>query len=281
MKNLKNKVAVVTGAGSGIGRATAQLLGERGCRLAISDVNAGGLAETAERCRAAGVEVHTHEVDVSRRDEVYAWAELVARAMGGVNIVVNNAGVALSATVEDMSYEDFEWLMSINFWGVVYGTKAFLPHLRKAGEAHLVNMSSVFGLVGVPMQSAYNAAKFAVRGFTEALRHELELDGANIGVTTVHPGGIKTNIARSARFTPRPGTTPEKAARDFERMFTTSPERAAEDIVGAILNNRRRQLIGRDAVVIDLLQRFAPRTGEKMLLRNLMRAMRMPPAAKR
>ncbi len=258
MKSVQGKVAAITGAGSGIGRETAALLARSGCHVALSDVNEQGLAETAAICRGHGVEVRTARVDVAKRQEVHAWADSVAKDLGAVHLIINNAGVALGATIEDTSYEDFEWLMNINFWGVVHGTKAFLPHLKAAGDGHIVNISSVFGLIGVPTQAAYNAAKFAVKGFTEALRQELEIEGLPIGVTSVHPGGIKTNIARSARVTMRKGWVDEESNRDFEKAFSTSPEEAAQDILQAILKNRRRQLIGADAVLIDLVQRTLP-----------------------
>ena len=193
------------------------------------------------------------------RDAVYAWADRVVDDHGRVNLIVNNAGVALGATVESMSYEDFEWLMNINFWGVVYGSKAFLPHLKQSGEGHIVNLSSVFGLISVPSQSAYNAAKFAVRGFTDTLRMELEIEHANVSVTTVHPGGIKTNIARNARMDASVrdlAGDSEKAVRDFERAFITSPEKAAEQILTAIRRDRRRALIGPDAKAIDFVSRL-------------------------
>lgn len=266
MKTLKDKVAAITGAGSGIGRATAILMASKGCHLALSDVNETGLAETAEKARQYGVKVTIKKVDVASREQVYAWADDVVKDHGLVNIIFNNAGVALGATVEDMRYEDFEWLMNINFWGVVYGTKAFLPHIKTAGEGAIVNVSSVFGLIAVPSQSAYNAAKFAVKGFTEALREELEIEGANVGVTCVHPGGIKTNIARNARITDSGnGMVTEKSTREFEKAFMTPPEKAAEAVVGAIMKNKRRLLIGPDAVAIDILQRTLP-TGYQRLL---------------
>ncbi|HZI05369.1 MAG TPA: SDR family NAD(P)-dependent oxidoreductase, partial [Archangium sp.] len=229
-----------------------------GCDVALSDVNEQGLAETERVCRELGVQVRATKVDVARREQVHAWADSVAKELGAVHVVVNNAGVALGATIEDTSYEDFEWLMNINFWGVVHGTKAFLPHLKAAGDGHIVNISSVFGLIGVPTQGAYNAAKFAVKGFTEALRQELEIEGLPIGVTSVHPGGIKTNIARNARVTVRKGWVDEQSNSDFEKAFSTTPEQAAQDILQAILKNRRRQLIGADAVLIDLVQRALP-----------------------
>jgi short-subunit dehydrogenase len=266
MKTLKDKVAAITGAGSGIGRATAILMASKGCHLGLADVNEAGLAETAEKCRQYGVKVTTKRVDVASREQVYAWADEVVRDHGLVNIIFNNAGVALGATVEDMQYEDCEWLMNINFWGVVYGTKAFLPHIKTAGDGAVVNVSSVFGLIAVPTQSAYNAAKFAVKGFTEALREELDIEGSPIGVTCVHPGGIKTNIARNARVTETPGMVDVKSTRDFEKAFTTSPEDAAAAVVGAILKNKRRLLIGTDARVIDLVQRALPTAYQTLLV---------------
>ncbi|MCP3143422.1 SDR family NAD(P)-dependent oxidoreductase [Pyxidicoccus xibeiensis] len=266
MKSIKGKVAAITGAGSGIGRATAALFARNGCNLALSDVNEQGLFETAEQCRAHGVQVRTTRVDVAQREAVHSWADDVARELGAVHVVVNNAGVALGATIEDTRYEDFEWLMNINFWGVVHGTKAFLPHLKAAGEGHIVNVSSVFGLIGVPTQAAYNSAKFAVKGFTEALRQELEVESLPIGVTCVHPGGIKTNIAKSARLTHRKGWVDAASNADFEKSFATTPERAASDILSAILKNRRRLLIGGDAVVIDLMQRMLPSLYQRLMV---------------
>ena len=271
MKSVKGKNAAITGAGSGIGRATAELLAREGCHLALSDVNEQGLAETAQRCRAHGVQVRTARVDVADREAVHTWADDVARDLGAIHLIINNAGVALGATIEDTRYEDFEWLMNINFWGVVYGTKAFLPHLKAAGGGHIVNISSVFGLIGVPTQGAYNAAKFAVRGFTETLRQELEVEGLPIGVTCVHPGGIKTNIARAARMTARAGWVDAGGAAEIEKMFATSPERAAADILEAILKNRRRQLIGTDAIAIDVMQRLLPTLYQRLMVTQVRR----------
>jgi butyryl-CoA dehydrogenase len=194
---------------------------------------------------------------VAERAAVEAWADQVVEEHGRVHLVINNAGVALAATVESMSYEDFEWLMGINFWGVVYGTKAFLPHLKAADQGHIVNLSSVFGLVSIPSQSAYNAAKFAVRGFTDALRMELEIEGSSVSVTTVHPGGIKTNIARNARvddsITAMAGESDPDA---FDRMALTTPEKAAREILAAVEHDRRRVLVGPDGKVIDLISRL-------------------------
>jgi NAD(P)-dependent dehydrogenase (short-subunit alcohol dehydrogenase family) len=259
MKDLRGRVAAVTGAASGIGRALATELARRGAHLALADIEDGGLAETVSRCEGHGVKITSQHLDVADREAVYTWADRVVADHGAVNLVVNNAGVALGATVESMSYEDFEWLMNINFWGVVYGTKAFLPHLKASGEGHVVNLSSVFGLISVPSQSAYNAAKFAVRGFTDTLRMELEIEGAPVSVTTIHPGGIKTNIARNARMDPSVTEMtgdPEKARGDFERLFITSPEKAARQILAAVQRDRRRALIGPDAKLIDFVSRL-------------------------
>jgi NAD(P)-dependent dehydrogenase (short-subunit alcohol dehydrogenase family) len=259
MKSFDGRVAAVTGAGSGIGRAVAHELVRHGAHVALSDIDDAGLAETVSRCAAHGTKVTSDHVDVSDRAAVYAWADRVVSDHGRVNIIVNNAGVGLGATVESMSYEDFEWLMGINFWGVVYGTKAFLPHVKASGEGHVVNVSSIFGLVSVPSQAAYNAAKFAVRGFTDTLRMELEIQGAPVSVTTIHPGGIKTNIARNARMDPSVSLLapdPESARLAFERIFITSPEKAARQILTAVRRDRRRALIGPDAKLIDLVSRL-------------------------
>jgi NAD(P)-dependent dehydrogenase (short-subunit alcohol dehydrogenase family) len=237
----------------------AQELARQGAHVAVADIDDAGLSETVSRCSAYGTKITSDHVDVADRAAVYAWADRVVSDHGRVNIIVNNAGVGLGATVESMSYEDFEWLMDINFWGVVYGTKAFLPHLKASGEGHVVNVSSVFGLVSVPSQAAYNAAKFAVRGFTDTLRMELEIEGAPVSVTTIHPGGIKTDIAKNARMDPSVellATDPESARVAFERIFITSPEKAARQILTAVRRDRRRALIGPDAKVIDLVSRL-------------------------
>lgn len=260
MKDFRGRVAAITGAASGIGRALAVDLAREGCHLALSDIDEAGLAETVIRCEGRGVKVTSSIVDVADREAVEAWAEDVVEEHGTVNLVFNNAGVALGASIEAVSYEDFEWLMDIDFWGVVHGTKAFLPHLRRADAGHVVNLSSVFGLFAVPSQSAYNAAKFAVRGFTDALRMELEIEGANVSATTVHPGGIKTNIARSARIDPSVaavgGGDAGSATAEFEKLFMTSPEKASRQILTAVRRNRRRALIGPDAKALDLLSRL-------------------------
>ena len=255
MYALKDTVAVVTGAGSGIGRALAQLLAARGCRLALADVNEASLKETAG---ALSAEVITQQLDVADRAAVYAFAERVTKHYGTAHVVINNAGVAVSQTVNDMTWEDFEWLMGINFWGVAYGTKAFLPTLLAQNEGAIVNISSVFGIIGVPTQSAYNAAKFAVRGFTEALRHELK--DTKVRAISVHPGGIRTNIARASRFYKDPlgNSNRDDMAGRFEKLARTTPERAAAVIVRGIEKGSPRVLIGADAVLIDKIQRLMP-----------------------
>lgn len=258
MKQFQNRVAVITGAGSGIGRALALNLAEKGCKLALSDIRTASVEETAKLCERFNADVMVDTLDVADKNAMQAYPEKVVQKFGGVHIVINNAGVAVAATVEETSIEDYEWLMGINWWGVLYGTKFFLPHLQKADEAHIVNISSVFGIIGVPTQSAYNAAKFAVRGFTESLRQELE--GTHIGVSCVHPGGIKTNIAANARYKKGPdGNTDHAAAAEkFARIARVTPEEAAATIVRGIEKKSPRVLIGADAVAIDVLARSMP-----------------------
>jgi butyryl-CoA dehydrogenase len=274
MKEFNGRVAAITGAGSGIGRALANNLARRGTDLALADINEPGLAETVGQCEGHGVKVTSQRLDVADRAAVYSWADRVVEDHGKVNLIFNNAGVALGATIEAMSYEDFEWLMNINFWGVVHGTKAFLPHLKASGEGHIINVSSVFGLISVPSQSAYNAAKFAVRGFTDTLRMELDIEKSNVSCTTIHPGGIKTNIARDARMDPSVTELtgdPEKARKNFERMFITSPDKAARQILTAVERDRRRALIGPDAKVIDLISRLPGGMYQSVLTRGARR----------
>jgi NAD(P)-dependent dehydrogenase (short-subunit alcohol dehydrogenase family) len=259
VQRFEGKVAAVTGAASGIGRALAVELAGRGAHLSLADVDEPGLAETVGFCDGFGVKVTSAIVDVGDGAAVEAWADRTVEEHGRANLVANNAGVALVAGVEAMSVKDLEWLMAVDFWGVVYGTKAFLPHLRAAGEGHIVNVSSVFGLISVPSQSAYNAAKFAVRGFTDALRIELEIERCGVSCTTVHPGGIKTNIARNARVDEESAAIAggrERLVSRFERSSFTSPESAARQILKAVARNRRRVLIGPDARFIDLVSRL-------------------------
>ena len=262
MKDFTDRVAAITGAGSSIGRALSVELAGRGCHLSLCDIDEAGLATTAHLAERAGpVRVFRAAVDVADRPAVEGWARAVVAEHGSVNLIVNNAGVSLTASIDAMTIESFQWLMDINFWGVVYGTKAFLPHLKASGEGHVVNVSSVFGLLGIPTQSAYNAAKFAVRGFTEALRTELDLDDCGVSATSIHPGGIKTDIVRRGRIegeVPAAEIDREEAAREFERLARTTPERAAALIVRAIEKDKRRAMIGPDSHVFDLAARLPP-----------------------
>ena len=268
MRDFKERVAVITGAGSGIGRALAQALAREGAHLALSDVNDEGLTETAASL-ASGAKVTTELVDVADREAMEAHAAHVIEAHGRANLVVNNAGVTVGARVADLTPEDFRWIVGINFWGVVHGSQVFLPHLKASGEGHVVNISSVFGLISVPGQSSYNATKFAVRGFTESLRQELEIEGAPVSATCVHPGGIQTNIARDARMTfssDQPIQTPEEVDAEFRKMARHSPESAAETILRGVRRNKRRVLIGPEAYVIDWTQRLLPTTYQRILV---------------
>jgi len=267
VKSFENKVAAITGAGSGIGRALAIELGRRKCDIALSDVNEEGLRETVEQVKELGVRVTSQRVDVADREAVHAWADQVVDEHGKANLIFNNAGVALASTVEGMSYGDFEWLMGVNFWGVVHGTKAFLPHLKASADGHIINISSVFGLVGIPSQSAYNSAKFAVRGFTESLRQELDMMSCGVSASSVHPGGIKTGIARSSRI--------DRSVRDlgiddvdsrqrFEKTFITGADKAARVILEGVQRNQRRILVGPDARVFDWVVRLLPSTYQRI-----------------
>jgi NAD(P)-dependent dehydrogenase (short-subunit alcohol dehydrogenase family) len=249
-------VAAITGAASGIGRALALRLAGEGCALSLCDVDEAGLAATAGLAKA--VKVTTARVDVSVREAVFAWAADTVRDHGAVNLIFNNAGVALAATAEGITPEEFQWLMGINFWGVIHGTQAFLPHLRASGDGHVINISSLFGLIGFPGHGAYNASKFAVRGYTECLRQELVLVGAPVGVTCVHPGGIKTNIARASRVSPSVralGIDPDASRDRFDKSFRTSADEAARVILAGVRRNEARVLIGSDARLLDLVQR--------------------------
>ena len=252
----KNSVAVVTGAASGIGRALAvRLSQEKIAGIAISDVDREGLTETA---KMVDIPCLTHIVDVSKLDHVRQFADEVLTRFGRATHLINNAGVGLFGSFEEISVEDFEWLMSINFWGVVYGCKVFLPILKQQEVAHIVNISSVFGMIAPPEQSHYCASKFAVRGFTEALRHEYE--GTNIRVSSVHPGGIKTNIARNSRIGENtPKGNKQEGVNFFDKVARTSPEAAADAIVKGIRKENVRILIGKDAYAISFIHRLFPK----------------------
>jgi short-subunit dehydrogenase len=256
MKSLNDKVAVVTGAGSGIGRALALDLAGRGALLALSDVDEAGLAETARLAGRAGGPVRTDRLDVADRDAFARYALDVVQDHGRVNLVVNNAGVALAGDVEDLEYGDMDWIMSINFWGVVHGTKEFLPHLIASGDGHVVNISSLFGLISMPGQSMYNAAKYAVRGFTEALREEMLIARHPVGVTCVHPGGIKTAIARNARVSAKEDQAATAKFFD-EKLAKMTPERAAQIILRGVERNQARVLVGLDAHALHTLGKLA------------------------
>lgn len=263
-------VAVITGAGSGIGRALALDLAERRCHLALADRNAEGLHDTAQRARQRGVTVSEHTLDVADATAVAALPEAVVAAHGRATMLFNNAGVALAGTFEQTDLTDFEWLFDINFWGPVRLTKAFLPVLRRAPAAYIVNVSSLYGLVAPPGQSAYAASKFAVRGFSEALRHELE--GSTIGLSVVHPGGVATSIAKNARVPDAvaPTIDPARRAR-MEKMLSLPPEEAAAIILRGVEKRAPRIIVGRDAQAIELLQRFRPGTYWRLLQKRLER----------
>ena len=253
MTHFTDKVAVVTGAGSGIGRALAVELARRGAKVAISDVDDHGLAETLELVKQQGADVRSDHLDVAERELVLAYANAVAEHFGTVNMVFNNAGIAYTGSIEEMSFKDVEKIMDVDFWGVVNGTKAFLPHLIASGDGHVINISSVFGIFAVPTQSAYNAAKFAVRGFTESLRQEMLVGKRPVKVTCVHPGGIKTNIARNADQAE--GRDHDKLSKEFDKLASMSPEKAATVILRAVEKGRARVLVGWDAKALDAFVR--------------------------
>ena len=262
MKNLKDKVAAITGAASGIGRALALNLADEGCHLAISDINEAGLKETAEmaRSRNKSARITTHKVNTANRDQVKQYAADVVKAHGAVHIIINNAGVLLLESLEDVNYDDFEWIIGINMWGVIYGSKEFLPYLRREDEAHIVNISSVNGIFTNPNNGPYCTAKYAVRGFTETLAQELS--GTGIKVSCVHPGGIKTSIADNARFykcSDASLRSREDAAAFFNRTIAnTTADKAAKIIIAGIKKNKLRIMVGPDAYLMDWMKRLLP-----------------------
>lgn len=250
MSEFSGKVCVITGAGSGIGRALALNLAGRGAKLALSDMDSTGLAETVRQVEALGAQVKSDHLDVTQREAVLTYAEAVVAHFGAVHQVYNNAGIAFHGEVERSEFKDIERIMDVDFWGVVNGTKAFLPHLIASGDGHVVNVSSLFGLLSIPGQSAYNAAKFAVRGFTESLRQEMLIAKHPVKVTCVHPGGIKTAIARNA--TVPDGDDQATFAQFFDkRLARTTPEDAAETILSGVRKGKARVLIGADAKFLD------------------------------
>ena len=265
----RNHVAAITGAGSGMGRELAIHLAKMGCHVALSDINPEQLAATKQLLANYDVNVTMTVLDVSDNKAMEAWADSVMTEHGKVNFIFNNAGVALYSTVEGSSISELEWVMNINFWGVVYGTKAFLPLIKNSvkqsqfGEhGHIINISSLFGLTAQPSQSAYNSSKFAVRGFTESLRQELNIQNCGVSATCIHPGGIKTNIANSARGNESIHdigmSTGPKAIRSFNKFLKFDANEAAWIILQAAATNQQRCLIGNDAKMIDAIQRVFP-----------------------
>jgi short-subunit dehydrogenase len=268
MSFLSEGVAVVTGAGSGIGRALARQLAAVGSALAIADIDQAGLLQTEQSLDKKSALVTAHVVDVADEKAMCSFAEDVGKRHGRVTLLINNAGVALHGNFEEVSLDDFRFLMNINFWGTLYGVKFFLPLLKREKRAQIVNISSVFGMIAPAGQCAYAASKFAVRGFTEALRHELA--GSNVSVSCVHPGGVRTQIARHARVGAGvTGTEHHEKAAQFERLLRTSPEAAAARILRGVERREPRILIGADAYQVDILQRLRPATYWKTLSRRL------------
>ncbi|OHU28561.1 acetoin dehydrogenase [Mycobacteroides chelonae] len=254
MEGYSGKVAVVTGAGSGIGRALALELARSGAKVAISDVNIEGLSETERQVQALGAEVRADLLNVVEREAFLLYADSITRQFSKVNQIFNNAGIAYAGDVGVSPFKDMERIFDVDFWGVVNGTKAFLPHLIASGDGHVINVSSLFGLLSLPGQSAYNAAKFAVRGFAESLRQEMIIGKKPVAVTCVHPGGIKTAIARNA--TVAEGIDVRAAAAAFDKYLAiTSPEAAARIILTAVRKKKPRVLVGPDAKLLDVLVR--------------------------
>ena len=276
---LRGGVAVLTGAASGIGAALAVDLARRGMHLALVDVNATGLEATATQARAAGVTVSTHALDVADHAGVAALPDAVLAVHGRVTVLVNNAGVALGGRFEQVAAEDFDWLMAINFGGTVRLTRAFLPMLAREPAAQLVNVSSIFGIIAPPGQTAYVASKFAVRGFSESLRHELEMSGSRIGVTLVHPGGVRTAISTNARLARNlDAAEVEREKASWRSLLVLAPEKAAEVIATGIERRTPRVLVGNDAKGAAIVQRLFPVTYWKHVARDLARRVKRNPA---
>jgi short-subunit dehydrogenase len=256
------KVAVITGAGSGIGRALARKLGAEGARLALSDVDATALNDTAASLPAS-CDVRAYVLDVSSRDAVFAHAEQVVRDFGAAHLVFNNAGTSLMGTFEHLAIDEIEWLLGVNLWGVIHGCKAFLPHMLAQREGWLINVSSVFGLIGFPLQSAYNISKFGVRGLTESLWQELE--GTGVHAVCVHPGGIRTNIATVSRRCRNAAEEEAQAEGLADSMLVTPPEHCAEEILAGLRAGKRRILTGSGARTISWVSRLFPDSYGRLL----------------
>jgi len=262
MMQYQGTVAVVTGAASGIGKALAIKLAEKGSHLALADKDLDGLETLQQQIEAIGVECFIASLDVSDNPAFITFSQQVNDKFTRVDMLFNNAGVSLVDSVENQSLEDFHWLMNINFWGVVHGTNAFLPYLKAPPSGHIVNISSLFGLLSLPLQSAYNASKYAVRGFTEALK--MEMAGSNLAVHCVHPGGIKTNITNNAKVSTNAIPKSQLIA-DFNKQAKTTAEQAADIILAGIEKKQRRILVGGDAKLLDLIARWFPSSYEKLL----------------
>ena len=259
MKDLKNKVAVVTGVGSGIGRALAELLAKEGCKLSLNELNVDRLNDTIESCKQINpsIEIYSDSFDVSIEEDMHKFAQNTIAQMGHVDIMINNAGVAISMVkAESIKKSDFDWIMGINFWGMVYGSQAFVPHLKARKESALVNVSSLFGLVGIAYQAAYCSTKFAIRGYTESLRMEVLNDAPHVTIHTVHPGGIATNIANDAKdVSNNPKLNDPSGANE---LLTLPPSKAAQIIIDHVKKKKHRIIIGKDAKQGDWLQRIWP-----------------------
>jgi NADP-dependent 3-hydroxy acid dehydrogenase YdfG len=269
MHGFADKVAVVTGAGSGIGQALALELGRAGARLAISDVDTAGLAETEDQLKAIGAAVKADQLDVTEREAFLTYADDVNKHYGRVNQIYNNAGITFIGSIEAAQFKDFEKVMDVDYWGVVNGTKAFLPHLIASGDGHVINISSALGLFSAPGQAPYVSAKFAVRGFTEALRQEMMAAGHPVQVTTVHPGGVKTSFARNADFAD--GLNKDELASQFEQQQAgTTPQRAAQVILEAVGKKKARVLVGSDVKAMDLLVRLTGSGHDRVLAMPIM-----------
>lgn len=273
MKQLKNKVVVITGAGSGIGRALALQFSKESCHLAINDFNEAALDETISLLnKSESRKVVKAVFDVSDKTAFKAFANKVESEYGQVDVMINNAGVALGKiSIDKIELEDFEWLMGINFWGMVYGSKFFLPLLKKQKEAALLNVSSIFGFAGIAYQGAYCSSKFAIRGFTESLMQESMIDFPNVTIHSIHPGGIKTNIAaESKNIDPEMDEAEEKKVREnFEKMLVTAPSSIAEHIIDCIRKKKKRIVFGHRAKGIDWLTRMFPQRYHKMIVNEI------------
>jgi len=258
MSYFKDKVCVITGAGSGIGRATAIKLAAQGAIVVASDLHKETIGETQKRIEANGNTCVSYIVDVTDRDAVFDLAAQVVKDHGHADLILNNAGIANIASVEELTAETLKLIMDVDFWGVVNGTQAFLPYMRQSNFGHIANVSSIFGWIGVPQQAAYNAAKFAVHGFTEALRQEMY--GTNIKVSCIHPGGVDTQIARNAELPQGQDNDArrEEIAQNFKKVVKSTPEKAANTIISGIEKGKARILIGRDAHMVDIVRRIFP-----------------------